>query len=511
MKKVLTGLLSIGIVASSAYLAGCSCFDNGDPPGNPPTAEADGFVSLDINPSIELVVDENGKVINVYGTNEDAKVLLYGESGIVGKSIEDAVAKITTLAKELGYLTEDNDVVNVLSSGIDTAKLNSIKSKIIATAEGLGLTVTTDTEAAYSLLRDFEEYKAKFPTNQAIQNMTISKYKLALSVSETGDISLDTAVTMDDSALIDALDANLDKVEVFMTDAFNVARSEAELAFNQAKLVAEEMAYINYLTQKFATQPQNSYYPYLHAMYSTTAKGFELIADVVEKSRNIETHVLDSAQIESVFESLGMNASEIDKLKDEDGNVTIESVEAYADILFKNNPSTDWSATKEALDTTLDNLESSIADIALNVKKEFYNNFQTILNQTDGWVTVLEQMQPVVETFNSAKGQELATYIQDYKNIITQIEDAISATESNLNVDTLNGFVETLKDKADAIEDDVDAILTSDDKAQIATLKANAVNVLTAAKQALDLALSSAETSAKAALSNLKSARRNND
>ena len=42
--------------------------------------EAATFVTLDINPSIELTVDANGIVVSVYGANEDGQILLYEEA-----------------------------------------------------------------------------------------------------------------------------------------------------------------------------------------------------------------------------------------------------------------------------------------------------------------------------------------------------------------------------------------------------------------------------------------------
>ena len=74
-------------------------------------AKASSYVSVDINPSIELTLDQNDKVISVRGANEDGQVLLYGETGLVGVDVQTAIAKITDLAVELGYLSEDNKVV----------------------------------------------------------------------------------------------------------------------------------------------------------------------------------------------------------------------------------------------------------------------------------------------------------------------------------------------------------------------------------------------------------------
>ena len=128
MKKFTLGLLSLSIMASGACLTGCKCNPN-DPadPQDPSVATA--YVNIDINPSIDLVIDQYGKVMSVNANNDDARVLLYNETGIVGKTIEEAVKKITTLAKNLGYLT-DEDIIEIVTQGISQDKVNQIKSSI---------------------------------------------------------------------------------------------------------------------------------------------------------------------------------------------------------------------------------------------------------------------------------------------------------------------------------------------------------------------------------------------
>lgn len=113
MKKFWSKTLGVLCAAVFAFSAvGCGEGDEG---------KAATFVSLDVNPSVELTVDGKNKVVSVYGENEDGKVLLYDNgnivSGIVGEDVEKAVAKITDLAVEYGFLSEDNKVVNTSVSG----------------------------------------------------------------------------------------------------------------------------------------------------------------------------------------------------------------------------------------------------------------------------------------------------------------------------------------------------------------------------------------------------------
>ena len=66
-------------------------------------ANAQTYVAMDINPSVEFVLDENDKVIAVKAANSDAEILLYGAEGIVGAQIEDASKRVAELAVKYGF------------------------------------------------------------------------------------------------------------------------------------------------------------------------------------------------------------------------------------------------------------------------------------------------------------------------------------------------------------------------------------------------------------------------
>jgi hypothetical protein len=62
---------------------------------------------MEVNPSIEMVVDGNGTVLAVNGTNDDGKVLVQGED-LTGKNIDEVTVKIADLLVELKYVTEED-------------------------------------------------------------------------------------------------------------------------------------------------------------------------------------------------------------------------------------------------------------------------------------------------------------------------------------------------------------------------------------------------------------------
>ena len=82
MKKI---LIPIGLTAIAACAIAVISFNL--LPRNP---ELHAIVSVDVNPSIDLVIDKHNKVVSVSGTNEEGK-LIVAEEDIVGNDIEKAV------------------------------------------------------------------------------------------------------------------------------------------------------------------------------------------------------------------------------------------------------------------------------------------------------------------------------------------------------------------------------------------------------------------------------------
>ena len=72
-----------------------------------------GYFIFDINPSVEVDYDENGKVTSAEGLNEDGKVLLCGVE-LVGKTYEEAAKALVDGCVKLGYFSaarQDNAVL----------------------------------------------------------------------------------------------------------------------------------------------------------------------------------------------------------------------------------------------------------------------------------------------------------------------------------------------------------------------------------------------------------------
>ena len=104
--------------------------------------DAETFVYLDVNPSIELRMDNENKVINCLAANEDAETILAGLK-LEGVDMNTALTAIVGSMYVNGYLTEDSNSILISVDGKDEktvdALLFDITSKINTVFENSGL------------------------------------------------------------------------------------------------------------------------------------------------------------------------------------------------------------------------------------------------------------------------------------------------------------------------------------------------------------------------------------
>lgn len=458
-KKLGAVVLSAVMAASTCSLAAC------DFGGSSSTDDKLAYISLDINPAIELIVDKNDKVISVRRENEDGQVLLYEETGIAGEKIDDAISKITELAVKYGYLDGNNKVVDtIVSSGnSDFAAeiLNKVNTSITATAANSGLTVTTDGEGAYSMLRRMEEFKKQFPNNAAIQNMSVQKFKLALSVSETGEISLDAAVALDDSELIKMLKEVSPQIEEFATAAYLEVKTKALAAYEQVTEIAGYSVYTKYYLENLTSHFTTAYYGGVYQMYASAATGFGTVCDVARLAANADNYPLNTAQTEAVVTALGMDSAEA--LKNSKGDVTVESIEAYADKLFKNTPASETlENTKAALTEALAEAESVIREKVNEIAEEYRPQLEAALTSARSILTSVEGMCNVLP---DAVKTVMATCTADLKEILARVDAILAGDE--IELDDLKTLSDRLEVKAQEYLDKIKADLSEEEWAEL--------------------------------------------
>ena len=76
------------------------------------------YLSIDINPSVELGVNKFGKVVTVEGYNDDGKKILEGID-VTGVNVTDAVKLVIESADSNGYIDSDGSTVIAVTSETD--------------------------------------------------------------------------------------------------------------------------------------------------------------------------------------------------------------------------------------------------------------------------------------------------------------------------------------------------------------------------------------------------------
>ena len=92
-------------------------------------AAEDYRILLDINPSIEISVDENNNIKDFAGLNDDGSKVLEGVK-IKGESTDDALKTVISEVVDLGYISEEANSVLVSIEGVDENRSDEIKDGI---------------------------------------------------------------------------------------------------------------------------------------------------------------------------------------------------------------------------------------------------------------------------------------------------------------------------------------------------------------------------------------------
>ena len=478
----------------------------------PEKEEGKSYVSLGINPSIELIVDANEEVLEVYATNDDAKVLLYEEVNLVGMDLEEALKVITNLSIEYGFLEEDNKVIDFsISSTLNDTYQADLKATIEATmteeASSKGLNISLTTEGAFTLLRELEQLKAENPDNSLIQNLTVEKFKLISSAQSSDDsLTLEVAVTLNEEELMNRISLARDEVYNIATAKFDALVVESEIAYEKALNSFNRSIYASYYMKDLTTMmnhPVN--YGALYSMYGIAADSLDGILRVIEVVENYKKSLLTDSQIELVVASitpLGVAADVVKEgIKDSDGNVTIESVNAYLDKLIKN-------IVNEELKDEIASIKDAINQLEATVKTECAKLQEAYRPQIEQMLTVLETTKKTIESTLAMLPETLKetfnVYITEMGTMISTMKEAL---EGEVTVDTIKGWKDSFRAKEAELLTKINEDLSEEELAEIETLKQKVSTELTNAKQSFETAVNNAITTVKGQLETLKSQR----
>jgi len=216
-RKILCFALAILTVASLLAFTSCK-----------KATPAEGTVTritVDVNPSVEFMVDDQNKVVSVTALNDDGSILIVGEA-FIGKTPEEAIELMVSVAAETGYLVEGNveateNTVRISVSGDSkyTKKLQkSIEKKTSATLKKLDI-------------------NGKIEKAEALNTEALRRIALTASVYTEEELA-----AMDDSQLCNVIAQGRIETALLLTEdmrnAYDAAK-EYKVSFAQSEEVAK--------------------------------------------------------------------------------------------------------------------------------------------------------------------------------------------------------------------------------------------------------------------------------
>ncbi|MBQ8849164.1 MAG: hypothetical protein IJ011_02380 [Clostridia bacterium] len=216
-KRIVCLTLTIMMLLSSLVLVSCG---NAEPEEGTVTR-----ITVDINPSVEFMVDDENKIISVTALNDDGSILIVGET-FVGKTPEEAVELMVSVAAETGYLVEGNV----------EASENTVK-----------ISVSGDTKYAEELIKDVEK-KASDTLKKLDINGQIEKVE-ALNTEALRALALSTSLyteeeltAMTDEQLYDVIAQGRIETALLLTEEMRNAyysAKEYKISFAEKEEVAK--------------------------------------------------------------------------------------------------------------------------------------------------------------------------------------------------------------------------------------------------------------------------------
>ncbi|MBO5328534.1 MAG: apolipoprotein A1/A4/E family protein [Clostridia bacterium] len=492
-KKLLTTTLAIACAGALCVpFVACS---NGE------QAKAETFVTVDINPSIQFTVDKNNKVVSVYGANEDGKVLLYGEADLTGLKIEKAVEKVTELAVEMGYLDQNNKVVETsVTSAIEGKAqelLSKINAKISATAGDFNLNVETTGTQAYSILRKLENLKAQYPNDNVIQALTPEEFKLAISASETGEIDLEAAVKLNEEELIKIVSETHSKAEEYATYAYEKAAAIAESAYDTAAGTIVDGVYSAYYAKNLITHANTSYYGILYQSYKGAERLLNATASGLVYVEKAAEYPLTEEQISAVATVLNLEGEDLAKIKNSNGEVTLNSVYAYLDKAFKNSSlSGDIAQLKAQLNETLTTVETQLSQKIAELANEYQPQIEQV-KQTVG---------AIIEAIPDGVKNLVGGVISDVESVVNELVAILE--DGKITSAEVRAAAEKVANKAEGTLNLIKQDIGEEAFNSVQEEKAKLEESLNQLKAQLEESLKTAREQAQQQLQSLKNARK---
>lgn len=368
-RKIICSTLSLLTITSTLLMSGCG------------KADSDlSYVTIETNPSVELVVNDENVVVAINGLNEDGKLLISGET-IEGLKIDAAAEKIIRLTEELGFTVEGNatessqEIKISISTDVESLKenlKNIITNSINDTIENLDL--------------DAKIVQAETKTREYFENIVLKAFP-ELTEEEVAEMNLQDV---------------FEKVEAATKEKAEFATVKLEEYYQTLKENEFKLKYKQELAEALESKSA-----LLYGMYNTALEG---LRTAIEELESYQANIFSDPESSYVTALNSLNDA-----KDETIGVRVELAAkktdgANADVI-------------DALDTLY-----GIKEDALNTCISALNGIESTIKSTLGtMISVLEKAYQALEALEATFPKDI-----DFEAKLTEAENYINNSKNEL-------------------------------------------------------------------------------
>ena len=391
-KKIAACGLSVALaVGTGVLLTGCGGSEK----------DAAARMQVDINPSVEFILDADNKVLSVTALNDDGSLIIAGEA-FVGKTAEEAVEMMVSISTDAGYLvkgdlTAERDAITISITGDDAAAqelYEEVKAEIDGFLEESGI---------YAVVERGEELKL-----EALRELVM---KADPSVTE------EEVAKMNEEQLINALKISRIETAQLITEelreAYNVAK-EYDLRFAERQATKDVIDGLGSAYESFLNLYSKALDSYQETIAAVEQARYDNFVDVGSQYQKA------LAEVREQKDRVLAQRKEVAQLSEgpakEAAEAALDAEEAA--LMFKEDAlNIAGSAANAAFDLVLGAMKTA-ENVLIELEKTFPEEIKTALT---------ESAQKTPEAMNEAKDKAFAKFEEAHKE---DIENALAELEA---------------------------------------------------------------------------------
>lgn len=384
-KKIAACGMSLALAAGTcALLAGCGGGDG----------EAAARMQVDINPSVEFILDADDKVLSVTALNDDGALIIAGEA-FVGKTAEDAVELMASISTDAGYL---------------------VKGELSAGQDGITISITGDEEAAQKLYEDVkagvDAFLEKSGIDAAVERGEALKLDALRALVQEADPTLsdEEVAAMTEEQLLNALKISRIETAQLLTeelrDAYNTAK-EYDFRFAERQATKSVIEGLGSAYESFLNGYAAALDSYQKAIQAVEQARYDYLVDAGSDYQKILAEVRE--QKDKVLEQRKEAAELPEGAAKEAAKAALAAEEAILE-------------TKEAALELAGDAANASFDLALSAMKTVENALTELEKTFPEEITtaLTENAQKAQDAMNAAKDEAFAKFEEAHKEDIEQ-------------------------------------------------------------------------------------------